>query len=283
MPMPTSGGDRDQRQDRRAEALERGLLRRPPDRGLATAGPLGAGGAGAPVAPRAGVRCSGASGWEWVTGGAPGRRSAAPSGTGGRRTARGPRCSAKGSAPGAGARDARQAGRLRSPGYGSLSQARTSGRVRPKNSSTARIATMTAAMGWAASSASGIAGSVSVDSPRARRAARLLALQDQRRREDRVGQQHHHHHAGQGDRRADRLVHHPAEREADEPEHEEGIAEEDADAAGHRAELAEHGPMMPPVRPAARPPAGAARRPAVLRRHLGASPLTLSTGPTNLR
>ena len=31
-------------------------------------------------------------------------------------------------------------------------------------------------------------------------------------------------------------------------EDEERVAEEDPDAAGHRAQLVEHGPMMPPVR-----------------------------------
>ena len=55
---------------------------------------------------------------------------------------------------------------------------------------------------------------------------------------------------GQGDRRADRLVHDPAQRQADEAQDQEGIAEEDADAGGHRAKLGEHVLMMPPsVRP----------------------------------
>ena len=131
--------------------------------------------------------------------------------------------------------------RRASGAQGSLSQPRTSGRVRPKNSRPARSAAISAPPAGRRGAASGTAGSVSVDRPEREPARRLLALEHERRREDRVREQDHRHDPDRGDRRADRLVDDPAQGQPEQAEDEERVAEEDADAAGHRAQLLEHG------------------------------------------
>jgi len=76
------------------------------------------------------------------------------------------------------------------------------------------------------------------------RPGRLLALQHERRREDRVRQEDHRQQPLEADRHVHRQLDDPRQGDADGREDDQCIDEEQADAAGHRHDRADHGPEL---------------------------------------